>query len=73
MLENLSAVVGLAMHDDLLMRPKKDARVAEAEREWQRSAARTVRRPGSRVVLAQWLIALATRLAPAMQERQPVA
>lgn len=70
MLENLSAVVGLAMHDDLLMRAKKGARVAEAEREWQR------RRCGERGrsyrdAVAKLLVALAARIAPTVALPHP--
>jgi hypothetical protein len=65
MLENLSAVVGLAMHDDLLMRAKKDARVAEAEREWQRQR-RGQRGRSYRQAVAKALIGLAVRIAPSV-------
>lgn len=66
---------------DVLLRCEDQVRhhyqrtAAMNEEAWkhQRPAARTVRQPRLRAALAQRLIALATRLAPTMQERQPVA
>jgi hypothetical protein len=52
------------------------ARTATTNQEaWKRQqpAARTVHQPGLRTALAQRLIALATRLAPSIQEQQTVA
>jgi hypothetical protein len=63
MFENLSEFVGYAMHDDLLMRAKKDAHVAEAEREWQRQRCGERGRP-YREAVAKMLVALAARIAP---------
>jgi hypothetical protein len=63
MLENLSAFVGYAMHDDLLLHRTQDARVAEAQRAWQEQR-RGERHRSYREVVAQALIRLATRLAP---------
>jgi hypothetical protein len=65
MLENLSAVVGYAMHDDLLMRRKQDARVAEAHQAL-REQRREGQRRSHREAFAKALIALAIRLAPTL-------
>jgi hypothetical protein len=65
MLENMSAVVGLAMHDDLLMRATKDARVAAAEREWQWQQ-RGERGRWYREAVAKMLVGLAVRIAPSV-------
>jgi hypothetical protein len=61
MFENMASFVGFAMHDDLMMRTKRDARVAEAMRELARQA--TPRRT-HREAVAQALVLLATRIAP---------
>jgi hypothetical protein len=61
--ENLSEIVGLAMHDDLLMRPRYDARVAEAHRELRRQRRGKVATP-YREWLARVLCSIADWLAP---------
>ncbi len=65
MFESMAGCVGCAMHDDLMMRPKTDARVAEAMREWKRQQ-RAMPRRSYREALAKALVALAARLAPPM-------
>jgi hypothetical protein len=61
--ENLSACVGYAMHDDLLLHRKQDARGAEAQRAWQEHQ-RGRQRPSAREAVATALIGVATRIAP---------
>jgi hypothetical protein len=63
----------LRCEDQVRHHYKRTATVNEEAWKQQRLAARTAHQPGPRVVLAQWLIVLATRLAPTRQERQPVA
>jgi hypothetical protein len=65
MLENLSEFVGYAMHDDLLMHRKQDARVAAARRAWQEQR-RGEQGRSYREVVAKMLIGLATRIAPSV-------
>ena len=66
--------------DDLLrceyqVRHHDERTTATNQEAWKRQqpVKRTVHRPGLRTTLALWLIAVATRLAPPMQERQTVA
>lgn len=68
MFENLSAFVGYAMHDDLLLRAKTDARAAEAARMLKRQA--TPRRL-YREAVARALVALAARIAPTVAAPDP--
>jgi hypothetical protein len=61
MFENMAEFVGYAMHDDLMLRTKRDARAAEAARELKRRA--TPRR-SYRHAVARALVAVAARIAP---------
>jgi hypothetical protein len=63
MIENLSEFVGYAMHDDLLMHRKQDARVAEPQRALQEQR-RGERGKSYRQAVAMALVSLATRIAP---------
>ena len=67
MFENMSEFVGYAMHDDLMLRTKTDARVAEAMAMRKAHPIRT-RTRSYRARVAQALIALATRIAPPVQQ-----
>lgn len=62
MFENLSEFVGYAMHDDRMLRARKDARVAEAGQAQPPSRGKIG--AACRATLAQGLLALATRIAP---------
>lgn len=63
MLENMSGVVGYAMHADRLAVAQQDARIAEARATRKTADAHRVHQ-GWRLTAAKALIALATRLAP---------
>jgi hypothetical protein len=60
MFENMSEFVGYAMHDDLLLRARRDARATEAAQEMARHGTRR----SHREAVARLLVMLATRIAP---------
>jgi hypothetical protein len=69
MFENMSEFVGYAMHDDLLLRARKDARVTEAQRGLQRQ--RRSKPPSwYRRTLARALVSVADWLAPSVTAEQ---
>jgi hypothetical protein len=65
-LENMSGIVGLAAHEERLAHAKNDARVVEAAatREGARAPSH---RQGWRRIIANALLAIATRLAPTVR------
>ncbi|HEY7908460.1 MAG TPA: hypothetical protein VIC60_06275 [Thermomicrobiales bacterium] len=64
MLENMAGMVGFAMNEDRLAQAAKQMRLAEAE-QGRRAPAGAAQR-GYRVGIAAALVALATRIAPAV-------
>lgn len=68
MFENMSEFVGHAMHDDLMMHTATRVQIAEAMGTRNPQSGRTRART-YRVRFAKALIALATRIAPAVQQQ----